>query len=140
MLSTLRYVGVGLAVLASALAQASLAAEGDHPLDLRVQSATAKVGVPTEVVATITVHDGYQAMSSYRNRIIELSSFDEGVDFEEPVVAGSLENGTLVFNVGVTPTKPGEHPINGVFRVGYHNGEQAKMVSIPLMATVTGTE
>jgi hypothetical protein len=140
MFSTLRRSAcVGL--FASALlVQATLAAEGDYPLDLRVENASAKVGEPTTVIATIIVEDGYKAMSSYRNRIIELSSFDEGVDFDKPVVVGTLENGELVFNVGVTPTKPGEHPINGVFRVGYHNGEQAKMVSIPLMATVTGTE
>lgn len=136
---SLRQVGIGLA-LVSGLTQAGLAAENGYPLNLRVEGARAKVGEPTELIATITVRDGYQAMSSYRNRIIELSSFDDGVEFEKPVVSGSIENGALVFNVGVTPTKPGEHPINGVFRVGYHNGEQARMVSIPLIATVTGTE
>ena len=140
MFSTLRH-SAGIGLFASALlVQPILAAEGDHPLDLHIENASAKVGEPTAVVATIVVQDGYKAMSSYRNRIIELSSFDEGVDFDQPVVVGTLEDGELVFNVRVTPTKPGEHPINGVFRVGYHNGEQARMVSIPLMTTVTGTE
>ena len=140
MLRRLRH-SAGIGVVASALlVQPILAAEGGLPLDLHVQSASAKVGEPTEVIATITMHEGYKALSSYRNRIIELSSFDEGVDFDQPVVVGTLEDGELVFNVRVTPTKPGEHPINGLFRVGYHNGEEARMVSIPLMTTVTGTE
>jgi hypothetical protein len=104
MLRRLRHsAGIG-AVASALLVQPLLAAEGDLPLDLHVQSASAKVGESTEVIATITVHEGYKALSSYRNRIIELSSFDEGVDFDQPVVVGTLENGELVFNVRVTPT------------------------------------
>jgi hypothetical protein len=140
MFSPLRH-GLGAALLSTALlAVPGLAAENGHPLDLHVQNATSKVGEPTQLLATITVQEGYQAMPSYRNRIIELSALDDTVEFEKPVVVGSVEDGAMVFSIGVTPKTPGEHPINGVFRVGYHNDVHMRMVSIPLMATVTGTE
>ena len=54
---------------------------------------------------------------------------------------GTVKNNKLEFVVGLTPTKPGPHPINGVFRVGYFNNDgRMDMVSLPLIATVTGTE
>ena len=119
---------------------AGLADDRDSPLQVIVENAVAKVGEPTAVVAKITVAEGWQVAPSYRNRVMDLSSFDEGVEFKNEVVPGRIENGSLVFRVGVTPTKPGAHPINGVFRVGYHNGQTMEMISIPLIATVTGTE
>ena len=47
----------------------------------------------------------------------------------------------LVFEVPLHATKPGKHPINGLFRVGYiHGTDELSMVSVPLIANVTGTE
>lgn len=133
-------LALGFAAL-TGVALAGAAAETGHPFDLTVENASAKVGEPTAVVATVTVHDGYKVLTAYRNRIIDLSSLDDTVEFEKPVVAGTAEGEVaIVFSVGVTPTAPGEHPINGVFRVGYHDGHATKMVSVPLIATVTGTE
>ena len=135
-------MSLGLAALAGlALASdASFADDRKDPVVVSVENAVAKVGQPTTIVAKVTVDEGWQVAKSYRNRIIELSSFDDGVDFEKEVVEGSLEGSSLVFAVGVTSTKPGTHPINGVFRVGYHNGERLEMISIPLIATVEGTD
>ena len=45
-----------------------------------------------------------------------------------------------MFEVGVTPTEPGEHPINGLMRVRFINGNKSESKSIPLIATVIGTE
>jgi hypothetical protein len=138
--------GRRLVIAVAAAAGIALASDGggaeerEHPLRVVVENAAAKVGEPTAVVAKITVDEGWRIAPSYRNRIIDLSSFDDGVKFEDEVVQGTVEEGSLVFGVGVTPTKPGAHAINGVFRVGYHNGEMMEMVSIPLIATVTGTK
>jgi hypothetical protein len=142
MLERGRHLVISIAALAGvALANdASIAKDRGHPLVVSVENAVAKVGESTAVVAKITVDEGWQVAESYRNRIIDLSSFDDGVEFEEKMVQGALKDGSLVFAVGVTATKAGAHPINGVFRVGYHNGETMEMVSIPLIATVTGTE
>ena len=42
---------------------------------------------------------------------------------------------------GLRATKPGKHPINGLFRVGYiHGADELAMVSVPLIANVTGAE
>ena len=80
-------------------------------------------------------------LDAYRNRVVELSSYDDGVEFEQKVVLGKVEHNDLEFVVGLTPTKPGAHAINGLFRVGYHNNSgRMDMVSLPLIATVTGTE
>jgi len=71
----------------------------------------------------------------------DVSSLDNGVAFDDTTVSGAVQNNTLVFAVGVTPTKPGKHPINGVFRVGYiEDSENMSESSVPLIADVTGTQ
>jgi hypothetical protein len=58
-------------------------------------------------------------------------------------VAGLMAIGLAVATdrVGLRVTKPGKHPINGLFRVGYiHGTDEIAMVSLHLIATVTGTE
>ena len=108
---------------------------------INLENVAGKVGEKTKLVARLTLPDGYGILDGYRNRVVELSSYDDGVTFERPVVLGTVKNGGLEFVVGVTPTKPGPHPINGVFRVGYFDGGgRMDMVSMPLIATVTGTE
>ncbi len=70
-----------------------------------------------------------------------MSSFDDGVAFERRMVPGTLDEDALVFEVPLHATKAGTHPINGIIRVGYIPGTDAMaMVSLPLIANVTGTE
>ncbi len=84
--------------------------------------------------------EGYRILDGYNHRIIMLSSFDDDVKFARKVVPGTLQDGALVFAIGVTPTAPGSHAINGVIRVGYILGkEEMAMVSMPLIAHVVGT-
>jgi hypothetical protein len=55
------------------------------------------------------------------------------------VICRSL--GGLDFAIGVRAIKPGTHPINGYFRVGYiHGPDELAMVSLRLIANVNGTE
>jgi hypothetical protein len=117
-------------------------ADSRVPFALEVENATAKVGEPTVVRAIIIPPDGAKLASVYRHRLIELSAFkDRGVEFDDEVVIGTIEpDGKLVFEVGVTPTEPGAHPINGMMRVSFINGNRSESKSIPLIATVTGTE
>jgi hypothetical protein len=116
-------------------------ARAAEPYVLAVEDASAKVGQSGVMVARLRIGEGYRLLSAYNNRLTRLSSFDEGVDFEGEVVRPRLEGGDLVFDIGFVPTKPGAHPINGVFRIGYvENGETMKMVSVPLMAKIVGTE
>ena len=63
-----------------------------------------------------------------------------GVAFDQETVPAAIEEGTLLFAVGLRVTKPGKHPINGLFRVGYLHTDEIAMVSLRLIATVTGTE
>ena len=73
--------------------------------------------------------------------MIKLSSWDDGVAFEREVVPAEVEGDALVFAVGLRATKPGKHPINGLFRVGYiHGTDDMSMVSVRLIANVTGTQ
>ena len=96
---------------------------------------------PTVLHATLRVRDGYRVLQGYNNRVIELSSFDDGVAFERRVVGGTIQEGGLDFAIGVRATKPGRHPINGYFRVGYiHGTEEFAMISLRLIANVNGTE
>ena len=73
--------------------------------------------------------------------MIELSSFDDGVAFERPVVRGTIHEDGLDFAIGLRATKPGRHPINGYFGVGYiHSPDELAMVSLRLIANINGTE
>ena len=108
---------------------------------VEVSDVTAKVGDPAVMHATLRVRDGYRILKHYNNRVIELSSFDDGVVFERRMVPATLDEDALVFEVPLRATKPGTHPINGVFRVGYiHGTDELSMVSVPLIANVIGTE
>jgi class 3 adenylate cyclase len=53
-------------------------------------------------------------------------------DFGDLIRAFQGSVGTLVLEVGLRATKPGKHPINGLFRVGYiHGTDELAMVSPP---------
>jgi hypothetical protein len=142
-LSTLRAVGL-MAVTAALIAVSicgSGRAEESEPYVIEVGDVTAKVGDHTVMTAKLRARDGYRVLQSYKNRVISLSSLDDGVAFDNGVVPATVEEGTLVFPVGLRPTKPGKHPINGIFRVGYIKGtDEFAMVSLRLIANVTGTE
>jgi hypothetical protein len=132
---------MGLAAVLGIASIAPTMADSRVPFTLEVDDATAKVGEPTAVRATITPPEGIKLTSVYRHRIIDLSAYeDRGVAFEDEVVIGTVADGKLVFEVGVTPTEPGAHPINGLMRVSFINGNKSESKSIPLVATVTGTE
>ena len=136
-------LALGSAALIGVASTGSLSADSGfaRPYVINLENVSGKVGAKTALVARLTLPDGYGILDAYRNRVIELSSYDDGVTFERPVVLGVVKNGGLEFVVDVTPTKPGPHPINGVFRVGYFDGGgRMDMVSLPLIATVTGTE
>jgi hypothetical protein len=106
-----------------------------------VGDVTAKLGEPAVLRATLTIRDGYRILKAYNNRVIALSSLDDGVAFTHRSVPAEAGAEALVFSIGLRATKPGKHPINGVFRVGYiHGADEMAMVSVRLIATVTGIE
>jgi len=115
-------------------------AEESAAYAIEVSDVTAKVGEHAVVHATLRVRDGYRILQSYKNRVIKLSAEDDGVAFDQETVPAAIEEGTLLFAVGLRVTKPGKHPINGLFRVGYLHTDEIAMVSLRLIATVTGTE
>ena len=142
-IATVRATAVIAAILTTLFASGGGRAVAEEPSAyvVEVSDVTAKVGEPTIMRATLRVQDGYRILKAYNNRVIALSSFDDGVVFERKMVPATLEEGALVFEVGLRATKPGKHPINGLFRVGYiHGTDELAMVSVPLIANVTGAE
>ena len=130
-------LGTSPASLASERAQA----DESPAYVVEVPDVSAKVGEPAVLHATLRIREGYRVLESYNNRAIELSSFDDGVAFERRVVRGTIQEGGLDFAIGVRAIKPGRHPINGYFRVGYiHGPGELAMVSLRLIANVNGTE
>ena len=128
-----------LAMIGVASGGAPARADERVPYTLEVRNASAKVGEQTAVVATVKPPEGFKITKSYRSRVIDLSALDNrGVEFAEEVVVGRLENGSAVFEVGVTPTEPGDHPINGIIRISFYTHGRSESKSVPLMATVTG--
>ena len=130
-----------LALTALPIASVSRAA-ADEPsgYTVEVKDVTTKVGEHAVMLATLHIRDGYRILKYYRNRVIELSSWDDGVAFDRHMVPAELEDGALVFPIGLKATKPGRHPINGVFRVGYIEGPgEFSEVSLRLIAAVIGT-
>lgn len=136
--------GLALAALAASGGVKAAAEEpSDFPTayDVQVSDVAAKVGEPALMHATLKVRDGFRILKHYNNRVVELSSFDDGVAFERRVVLAAVDGDTLVFEVPLRATKPGKHPINGVFRVGFIQGtDNMYMVSMRLIANVTGAE
>jgi hypothetical protein len=131
--------GLVLAVLAACGAQA--VADQPSAFDVQVSDVTAKVGEPAVMRATLKIRDGFRILKHYNNRVIELSSLDDGVAFESRMVPATLEEDSLVFEVPLHATKAGTHPINGILRVGFIQGtDDMYMVSLHLIAKVTGTE
>lgn len=128
-----------LGLCAAGGAQPALA-DDPLPYTVEVSDITAKVGAPAVLHATVRLRDGYRLLEAYNNRVMQLSSWDGGVAFEHKVVDASARDGALDFAIGLSPTKPGKHPINGVFRFGYIGGDTMMMISVPLIANVTGTE
>jgi hypothetical protein len=108
---------------------------------IEVNDVIAKVGERVVMQVRLRIRDGYRILQSYNNRVIKLSAEDDGVAFELETVQAKIEEGALIFPVALRPTKPGKHPINGLFRVGYiHDSDEMAMVSLRLIASVTGTE
>jgi hypothetical protein len=110
---------------------------------IEVNDVTAKVGEPTVLHAKLKIQDGYKILKHYNNRVISLSSSDDGVAFDNKMVPATLEDDALVFEIPLHATKPGKHPINGVMRVGSFSGTgdiEMWMQSLRLVANVTGTE
>jgi len=120
------------------------AADTEDAISVSVENVSAKVGEKVTVVATVTAREGYKIADAYRNRLSTLSAADDGVEFDGKAVRGSMQDGSLVFKIRVTPKALGSHAINGVMRVGFINtldGDyHLDIKSVPLIATVTGTE
>ena len=89
--------------------------------------------------AKLKIRDGYRILKAYNNRIHSLSAQDEGVAFDRRSYLATVEGDALVFDIALKATKPGKHVINGLIRVGYiHDPGEMSMVSMPLIANVTG--
>jgi hypothetical protein len=126
-----------------ALAPAAPASAGQtYPgYTVEVSDVTAPVGQKAVMHITLRPCGGCRILEAYANRLSRFSSLDGKVDFDRPAVEPTVDGGTLSFTVVVTPTAPGRHPINGVFRVGYIDGPSTmNMVSVPLIAAVVGTQ
>jgi hypothetical protein len=121
-------------------AQRAGIAEEPAAYAIEITELTAKVGEHAVMHATLKIRDGYRILHSYRNRLMKLSAEDEGVAFDQETVPATISEDSLQFEVGLRVTKPGKHPINGIFRVGYLYTDEIAMVSLRLIANVTGTE
>ena len=108
---------------------------------IEVIDVTAKVGERAVMQAKLRIRDGYRILQSYNNRVIKLSAEDDGLAFEQDMVRAKIEEDALIFAMPLRATKPGKHAINGLFRVGYiHDSDEMAIVSLRLIASVTGTE
>ena len=125
--------------VAVALLTGVVCADAQPSFVISVQNASARVGERAVIVAKISTGDGFRLTDSYRHRIIRLSASD-GVEFDREIVRGSVQDGSVVFAVGVTPKSAGTHAVHGVFRFSYHNGRELDIRAAPFEATVTATE
>src|ERR1700756_5212971 len=73
-----------LSVAASAIATA--VADESPAYAVEVSDVTAKVGEHAVMLATLRARDGYRILKAYNNRVIKLSSWDDGVAFEQDMV------------------------------------------------------
>lgn len=130
--------GSRLGLILAAL-PAVVCADAQSSFVITVQNASTRVGEKGVIVAKISMREGFRITDSYRHRIIKLSPSD-GVALERAIVPGSIQDGSIVFTVGVTPKNAGTHRVHGVFRFSYHNGSEVGIRAAPFAATVTATE
>jgi hypothetical protein len=134
---------IAFALVLAGAAPAALAVDTQEAVTVGVENISAKVGERTTLVAKIVPKSGYVIAEAYRNRVLKLSAA-EGVDIHGEVVQGVVKDGSLVFRIPLTVTKPGPHAINGVMRFAFVNAlDDQRHLDIkwePLMATVTGIE
>jgi hypothetical protein len=116
------------------------AAADDPAYVVEVADITAKVGEPAVLHATLRLRNGYRVHKTYNNRVMQLSSWDDGVTFDRRVVPATIRDEGLDFAIGLRATKPGRHPINGYFRVGYLGADEFALVSLRLIAAVEAIE
>jgi hypothetical protein len=131
------FIACALMALATA-ATLSPAEDSKQFVDVTFQNATVKVGEKAVIVAKISVRDGLEITNAYRHRLTALASSD-GVEFDRQVVLGVVDGNSIVFNVGVTPKRPGVHTVHGVLRFSYHYGGELDIRSALFEATVTAT-
>jgi len=140
----LRVAVFSVALVGFAPFGAGLAADTEDIATVSVEDVSARVGEKAIIVAKITPREGYKIAEAYRNRLTTLSAADDGVEFADKVVRGSMLDGSLVFKIRVTPKTLGAHAINGVLRLGFVSNLDGDyhldIKSVPLIATVTGTE
>jgi len=139
----LRRPTLAVALLGAFAATSGLRAAAEEPsaYTVEISDVTAKVGETTTLLATLRPKEGFKILHGYNNRVGQLSAYDDGVAFEKKVFPAQDEEGALIFEIRVRPVTSGTHPINGVFRVGYvEPGTGMSMVSMPLIAKITGTE
>ena len=119
---------LGIAALIGMAPNGASIADSRVPFALEVENAAAKVGEPTAVRATIRSargHEAHERLSPPRHRSLGIRGSWRRV--RDEVVIGTVEDGgSLVFEIGVTPTEPGAHPINGVMRVSFINGNKSE--------------
>jgi hypothetical protein len=133
-----------MALVLAAAGPAAHAAETSDAVTVDVQIVSLKLGAPGTIVAKVTPKNGYQIADAYRNRVYKLTAADDGLQLDSKPVRGVMQDGSLVFRIPVTATKPGPHAINGVMRFAFVSAaDQERRLDIkwePLMATVNATE
>jgi hypothetical protein len=138
------HLPLGFATLGASLilsVQGSGAALSDGAYAVEVHDLPLKVGEHGVLRVVLRPEPGHRVLKHYRNALRRLSVLDDGVRFDSDEVMGVATDEAIVFEVGVTALKPGPHPINGVMRVGYIEGDDdLSMVSLPLMARIIGIE
>ncbi len=122
----------------------ALAADTDEAVDVSIQDVAAKVGESAFVMVKIVPHAGFEIASNARNRISQLTANENGVEFGNKFVRGTLDGNALFFKVPVVPKRAGPTAINGIVRFAFVSESEGQrrldIKTVPLMATVTGTQ
>ena len=130
------------AAMAGTLGGTVWAADTDEAVDITIKDATAKVGEQSFVLARIAPRAGFEIAGNFRNRVGQLSAAENGVQFGDKFVRGTVDGGALLFKVPVIPKREGPNAINGVVRFAFVSESDGQrrldIKTVPLIATVTG--
>src|ERR1700726_3055613 len=84
-----------LAAISTALAADAYgraAAEESPAYIVEVSDVTTKVGDHEVMLATLRLREGYRILKGYNNRVIALSSLDDGVAFDRKMVPATVQD------------------------------------------------
>lgn len=136
-LATLLIVGAHAGAARGSLPRLQSGPAEPQPFTLTLENPRVDVGSIGVVLVSIRPAAGLRCNSEYPHQIQRLAA-SEGAELTQNSVRGGVQDGAIVFEVGVKPRRRGRHAVTGLIRFSVCSDNVCHIKKVPLEATVTG--